>query len=314
MLASTSGDVVLHALANLRLGQGYHSQTEYRRAIDALGQAVAFFDGVPRHERFGLPNLPAVLARTFLAWCYAELGMFVDAKRRGEEGLRIAEAVAHPGSLMIASHGMGLLALRQGDLLRALPCLERAVRICHEADLPAYVPEIAAALGAAYTLGRRVADAVPLLTQAIAQLMTMEMGRAWAFCHLSLGEAQLLAGCLAEAHTLAERVLVLAQTHQARGTQAYARRLLGEIAARCHPPQVALAAAHYREALTLAEALGMRPLQAHCYRGLGTLYAATDQWEQARTELSTAIDLYQAMEMTLWLPETEAVLAQVEGR
>ena len=32
----------------------------------------------------------------------------------------------------------------------------------------------------------------------------------------------------------------------------------------------------------------MRPLQAHCHRGLGTLYATTGQQEQARTALSTA--------------------------
>jgi hypothetical protein len=35
----------------------------------------------------------------------------------------------------------------------------------------------------------------------------------------------------------------------------------------------------------------MRPLQAHCHRGLGTLYAAADQREQARAALATAIDL-----------------------
>ena len=58
----------------------------------------------------------------------------------------------------------------------------------------------------------------------------------------------------------------------------------------------------------------MRPLQAHCHRGLGTLYAAIGQPEQARTALSTAIALYRAMEMTFWLPQTEAALAQVEGR
>ena len=40
----------------------------------------------------------------------------------------------------------------------------------------------------------------------------------------------------------------------------------------------------------------------------------TDQVEQGRAELSTAINLYQAMEMTFGLPETEAALAQVEGR
>jgi hypothetical protein len=54
--------------------------------------------------------------------------------------------------------------------------------------------------------------------------------------------------------------------------------------------------------------------QAHCHFGLGTLYAKTDQAEQARVELSTAINLYRAMEMTFWLPEAEVVLAQVEGR
>jgi hypothetical protein len=64
----------------------------------------------------------------------------------------------------------------------------------------------------------------------------------------------------------------------------------------------------------LTEELGMRPLQAHCHRGLGTLYAAAGQRAQACTELSTAIELYQAMAMTFWLPETEAAVAQVEER
>jgi Flp pilus assembly protein TadD len=56
----------------------------------------------------------------------------------------------------------------------------------------------------------------------------------------------------------------------------------------------------------------MRPLQAHCHRGLGTLYAAIGQQEQARTALSTALALYRAMAMLLWVPLTEAALAQVE--
>jgi hypothetical protein len=40
----------------------------------------------------------------------------------------------------------------------------------------------------------------------------------------------------------------------------------------------------------------------------------TGQREQARAELSLAIELYKAMEMTFWLPQAEAALAQVEGR
>jgi hypothetical protein len=79
-----------------------------------------------------------------------------------------------------------------------------------------------------------------------------------------------------------------------------------------NPPEVEQAAIHYHQALALAEELSMRPLQAHCHRCLGRLYAATGQWELARAELSTAIEMYEAMEMTFWLPETEAWLAQVK--
>jgi hypothetical protein len=57
----------------------------------------------------------------------------------------------------------------------------------------------------------------------------------------------------------------------------------------------------------------MRPLQAHCHLGLGTLYAEIGWHEPARTELSIAIELYRSMDMTFWLPQAEAALAQVVG-
>src|SRR5215510_11715588 len=47
--------------------------------------------------------------------------------------------------------------------------------------------------------------------------------------------------------------------------------LVGEIAAQRHLPDVPHAAAHYQH--TLAEEFGMRPLQAHCHRCRGQLYA-----------------------------------------
>ena len=55
----------------------------------------------------------------------------------------------------------------------------------------------------------------------------------------------------------------------------------------------------------------MRPLQAHCHRGLGTLYAQAGRPEQARIALSTAMALYRDMGMTFWLPQAEATLREV---
>jgi tetratricopeptide (TPR) repeat protein len=187
------------------------------------------------------------------------------------------------------------------------------VDLCQHVDLPLYFPWMAAALGATYTLAGRAADAVPLLAQALEQATAMARRDTQALCSLSLGEAQLLAGHLEKAYSLAEEALAHAREHQERGHQAYAWRLLGDSLARRDLPESTHAEAHYHHALTLAEECGMRPLQAHCHRGLGTFYARHGRWEQARQELGAALDLYQAMAMTFWLPQTEAALAQVEG-
>jgi class 3 adenylate cyclase/tetratricopeptide (TPR) repeat protein len=313
-LAPASGDVIVQALANQYLGIAYHGQGDYRRAIECLGQTATVLEGERQRERFGQTTLPAVLSRTYLAMCHAELGMFAKGRVLGEEGLRIAEAVEHPAALLHACHGIGMLSLCQGDLPRALPLLARALGLCHEAELPAYFSWTAAVLGAAYTLSGRVADAMPLLTQALEQSAATEIVHYEILCRLALGEAQMQAGRLEEALALAGRALALAREHQEHSNQAYALCLLGNIHARHEPLEAELAATHYRQALALAEALGMRPLVAHCHLGLGTLDAKTGQQAQAHAALSTALDLYRAMEMRFWLPQAEAALAQVAGQ
>jgi tetratricopeptide (TPR) repeat protein len=313
-VATAVGDVVLGALAYERLGLAAQAMGDYRRAINCFAQTVTSLCEAWRHERFGQFALPAVFSRAFLAACHAELGTFAEGWTLGDEGLRIAETVAHPASLMFASWGVGLLALRHGDMPTALLQLERAVRLSHDVDLPLFFPSMAAALGAAYILSGRVTDAMALLMRAMVQKTATGTKGYDVPCRLSLGEAQVLAGRLEEAHTLAEGALTLAHAHQERGHEAYALRLLADIAARRDPPDLAQAEVHYQQALALADKLGMRPLQAHCHLGLGTLYARIGQREPARAELTTAIDLYRAMDMTFWLPQAEAALAQVEGR
>jgi tetratricopeptide (TPR) repeat protein len=166
-------------------------------------------------------------------------------------------------------------------------------------------------LGTAYVLCGRVDEAVRLLGRVLEQATSSSRIGSHALLLSTLGEAHLRAGRLKEARTLATRALEHACTHQERGNEAHALRLLGDIAVHCDPPQVEEADASYRQALALADELGMRPLVAHCRLGLGTLYAKTGQREQAHTELAAAIELYNALDMTFWLPQAEAALAQV---
>ena len=116
-----------------------------------------------------MTGLPSVLSRVYLSWSLAELGVFAEGGARGEEGVRIAEAADHPFSLIWAYVGVGHLYLRKGDLHQAIPVLERGLGLCQVANILTWFPAVAAALGYAYTLAERVAEALPLLRQAAAQ-------------------------------------------------------------------------------------------------------------------------------------------------
>ena len=130
--------------------------------------------------------------------------------------------------------------------------------------------------------------------------------------YTQLSEVCCLAGRGEEAWQHARQALDLARQQKARGDEARALHQLGAVHAHRDPPDVKQAEAHYQQALLLADELGMHPLQAHCHRGLGTLYATTGWREQARTALAAAITLYGAMDMVFWLPQAKVVLAQRE--
>jgi predicted protein tyrosine phosphatase len=87
--------------------------------------------------------------------------------------------------------------------------------------------------------------------------------------------------------------------------EAYALRLLGEIASQGDPLDAETAEAHYRQALAFATELGMRPLAAHCHLGLGTLYRRIGKREPAQEHLSTAATMHREMGMRFWLAKSE---------
>jgi tetratricopeptide (TPR) repeat protein len=316
ILASATAleDVGLAVMAHYVLGRNYECQGDYRRGAEFLRQNVIALTWEKVQEHFGMAGLPAVQSRGDLVLCLAALGEFAEGIARGEEGLRMAEAVEHPQSVIDACLGLGYLHLHQGNFDRAILVLERSLALCQSASVWLMYAHTAVVLGAAYALAGRVEEAVPLLEHALERDTAMGRRVFQARTVVWLSEAHVLAGRHEAARPLAERALQLTRTRKERGWEARALRLLGEIAAQPEPPDAMEAEAYYRQALALAEELGMRPLQAHCHRGLGTLYARIGQLEQARAVLSAAIKLYRAMAMACWLPQAEATLAEVEGQ
>jgi tetratricopeptide (TPR) repeat protein len=238
--------------------------------------------------------------------CMEELGDFAEGIAHGEEAVRRAEAVNHPNSIVFAQLCLGRLMLRQGAMSQAISVLDCAFTRCREADFPLWTFQLAIHLALAYAASNRPAEALALLEEAA----SMNVGNSAIIGRMGAkrGEAYLLCGCVEEAFSHAVRTLELLCARNGRGDQAWVLRLLGNISRQRHIPDIDQAETYYQQALTLASELGMRPLQAHCHYGLGTLYRQMGREEEARAALSTAIDLYREMDMVFWLPTVEAAL------
>jgi tetratricopeptide (TPR) repeat protein len=305
-LAAELGDSALQMHASHNLGQVYEATGDFGRAAELLRQNV---EAVDRESSASSTDF-RIRSRAWLARTLSALGAFAEGRRHGEEALRLATLEGR-GVTPIIVHGcLGELYLAKGDLEHAIRVFDQGLTLCRASGNRDWLRSIVADLGYTYALQGRIAEGRALLEEAIRE--GISMGARHAAYRMSwLSEICRLAGRGDEAWQHARQALDLARQQKARGEEALALRQLGAVQAHAEPPDAAPAEAHYQQALALAEELGMRPLVAHCHHGLGRLYGQTGRGEQARAELSTAIELYRAMEMTFWLPQAEAVLAQV---
>jgi predicted ATPase/class 3 adenylate cyclase len=313
-IAETSSDVPLQVAAQFYLFLACYISGDYRGTEQVCRKLMQSLQSERSRERFGLAQFPATMSRAYLALALAERGVFDEGGAVGHEAIRMAEALDHPFSLVWACLGLAYLNSVRRDLSQAARLLEHAVALCRDWNITLLTPIAMASLGHVYAWSGRVEEGVSLLQEALTAYESAGIGWWHSLSVAQLGEVYLLAEQVEDARACADRAVRLTRERGERGHEAWAMRLLGEVAAHQSRPDGATVEAHYSTAMALASELGMRPLAAHCHLGLGTLYAKIRRREQAHPELSTAIDLYRAMGMTFWLPQAEAALAQVEGR
>jgi tetratricopeptide (TPR) repeat protein len=309
-LAAALGDSALQMQASYFLGLVYWAIGDVGRAAELLRRNVEAAD----RESDTSSTDVWIQCRAWLAWTLSALGAFAEGQRHGEEALRLATLEGRGQTPIMAHACLGHLYLVKGDLEHAIRVLEPGLALSRASGNQNWSRPISAGLGYASALQGRLTEGRALLEEGIREgIRTGGVGNharwvAW------LSEVCRLMGHGEEAWQHARQALNLARQLKARGDEALALHQLGAVHAHAVPPDVAQAEAHYQQALALAEELGMRPLVAHCHQGLGRLYGQTGRVEQARVALAAAIDLYRAMDMTFWLPQAEAALAQVERR
>jgi tetratricopeptide (TPR) repeat protein len=311
-LAETLGDLRLAAEANFRLGQVHWSLGRYPEAVDFLERCETESHG---DERWDLPEWLAELglaefSRYWLALPQTELGRFDGAHAATQRALEFATRVERPFALAGAFGSMGLAHLYQGRFDAAAVALEHGLDVCRRWEVSVHRPWLAGVLGYAHALSGQVAQGLSLLREAIdegersGRVASQARRLAW------LSEASLLASRPDDAATWADRALEHSRQRGERGHEAWALRVQAEVASARERRAPAAACERYHEALTLAEALAMRPLVAHCHLGLGRLYDRAGDREEARDHLTTAVAMYREMDMGFYVRQT---IAEIEA-
>ncbi|MCG8689736.1 MAG: AAA family ATPase [Minwuiales bacterium] len=304
----TPKDLSLEIGAYFYLGCATVTSGDCRQAESYFQKVADSLTGELSRQRCGLPFVPAVISRSWLVWALAERGEFEEAARHGAVALEIAEDVGHPFNIAHIYYDLGYFYGVQGEFDRAVDALEKAHGVIQEWNLTYLSPFITGFLGHVYALSGRTVDGIALLRQAVSDYRSMGLGLFRSLVGVQLGEALFLGGRMEEAKVATERALALARKREERGHEAYALRLLGEIALHADVPEPDVAEQCYQAARGLAEQMGMRPLAAHCHFGLGQLYRQTGRQREADEQIATAATMYREMDMPYWQEQSDALM------
>lgn len=195
----------------------------------------------------------------------------------------------------------------RGDLVEAARVLEKADSLCREWNFPLSSALVSGALGVVRARSGRGHEGVALLREAVASYERTFGHGVWHSQNVIwLGEALMLSGQFDEARTIGAQALALTREGRHRVSEPWALHLLGEIASRGDDCGLR-AAVCYREALDLADKLGMRPLVAHCHLALAKLSRRAGAEQEAKEHLAAATARYRQMQMHGSLQDVEGI-------
>ena len=311
-IGEAGADAALQAMARSYIGYSYHARGQYREAETILARNVEKLEAMRALEGAGPQTVISYVSSSgWLAFTLAELGDFDQARACADTAERTAEAERHAYAQAIAWSLGGLVALQRGHLDRALHLLEKSLETCRSKQLTVWQPIPSSLLGLTQVLLGRPEEGLRLLEDGVARTEALGVKAYLALWAAQLGEGLVAAGQASRAFAAGEKALSLAIAHKERGHQARALRLLGEVALRSHPPDLAKAGQDFAQALALAEELGMRPLAGRIRLGLGQLHLETGHRPQAEEHLIAALALFRSLDMRFFLAQATAELKRL---
>jgi tetratricopeptide (TPR) repeat protein len=307
-------DLDLRVLSTTFLGQVHHYYGEYEQQVDLITQNVADLPADWVYKNFGIGVPVSLFDRAQLVMSLAHLGRFSEAAEYEAEGLRLAEPTDHPYTVGQPHMAATVFRILKGDWVQARSLADRAAVALRTRNVAVLLSTcIACSVWVRVQLGETT-DVLDLLREAEHLLedtrarhaITGSRGSIHGWDYHLLGRAWLQLDRPDDAQRLCDRAIESSPP----GYAPYPLHLLGDIVT--HPDRFDPEGgeAHYRNALALAKARGMRPLIAHCHLGLGKLFQRTGKRSGAEQHLAAAAAMYRDMGMSFYLEEAHAALGR----
>jgi len=299
-IAREIGDRRLELRADFYVARAMRLLGAYSAAISTYRRAVHGIDEKPLDDFLILRRDSESAVRSLLGVTLAEVGDFDEAETQAAEALRRSSASEQPAPVMWSYWGTGMVKLLRGNAREAVGILDHLLNLCKAHDLDAYVSRISAALGCAMARSGQIGDGLRLLREAVSLDRSAEARTTHAFTLTALAEALLLAGDAEKALSHVTESLQQTVKYRERGEEAYARWLLATILS-VGREDIDAAAREFQDAANLAVELGLKPLLAHCYLGLGDLDARCPGTRTRSGHCERGFMLLETLRMRQWI-------------
>jgi len=298
-------DLTLRVGACFGLGLAYHGAGRFREAVEIHEDLIARLPRALERNRFNGPAFPAVLARGFLAYAYAELGELKQACSYGSAALELARDLEDVFGLVLSRIAAAHTFLRMQDPQQAVAILEPGVEECRRAGMPTVAVGVVAQLGIAYAATGQPERAIRELLRVVEvaddeEIPQQNLDRRL----LALGWAHFVRGALDEAIQLADATCARAEQHGDEGTQGWALLLGGLARARCGAPATSPGPL-FDAALGIARERCLAPLEAHTQLEQARWLAAVGDRAASRASARAAAQRFRALELRGPLREAE---------
>ncbi|MEJ2284049.1 MAG: adenylate/guanylate cyclase domain-containing protein [Desulfobacterales bacterium] len=280
------------------LGIFFFNIGDYPKQIEIHQKVRERLVGEEVFMQHGLASLPGALSRSMLVLGMAELGNFHKIDEIGREALEIVEKVHNTLTLTFVYNFLAMAYLRFGKLELALPLLKKGHDLCRLSEVQSMYSYTVGSLGYAYLLAKEYKHALDVLEEGAKE----ENLKAsfWPCHHLTvLADAYRAAGEISLATETISRALKLSSKREERGFEAWA--MLVQAGIYDAADQFEETKQWYSSALQQASNLSMRPLAAHCHKGLVNSYLRLGNKKEAQLENEIANEIYRSLGMNFWI-------------